>query len=587
MPEAPPGLMDQRDSETGRQDYLSTLPAGRAERRLAAAVVLVSAAFFLAFLPFAKAPMGESLAFIPSYESALVVNDLITALLLLGQFGYLGAPSLLVLACGYLFAALMTVLHGLSFPGLFGAAGLLGAGPQSTAWLYMFWHGGFPLAVAAYAMMAPPETGAALPARPARAICAGVAAALGAAAAAGSLATFGHELLPALMHGDHYSPGMVVTVSFVWSLSVLALVLLWRRRPHSVLDLWLMVVVCAWQADIALSAVFNGGRFDLGFYAGRIYGLLASAFVLTVLLVDNGRLYAQLLRAHQSERRERLLVQQTSSELKAVNQELDAFSYTVSHDLRAPLRTVDGFARMLEEDYSDRLDAEGRRLLGVVRDGSRKMSRLIDELLEFSRLGRAPILLREVRMEELARQAIADLGGDCAGREIDFVIGELGTARADPALLAHALANLIGNAVKYTRRAPHARIEIGRQPDGRPDTGPSAGPGTGPGVRPGTGQSARPGEPDTYYVRDNGAGFDMQYSSKLFGVFQRLHSSDEFEGTGVGLAIVHRVISRHGGRIWFDAQPGEGAVFYFTLAAGADAAPVTEPQAWQEHGANA
>jgi light-regulated signal transduction histidine kinase (bacteriophytochrome) len=329
-------------------------------------------------------------------------------------------------------------------------------------------------------------------------------------------------------------------VSSTWGASLVALAVLWYRRPHSVLDLWLMVVMCAWLFDIALAAVLNSGRFDLGFYTGRIYGLLAASFVLAVLLLENGVLYARLAEAHAGERRERLRVEQKTAELMIVNKELDAFSHSVSHDLRAPLRAVDGYARMLEDDHAGLLNAEARRLLGVLRAASQRMGRMIEDLLEFSRMGRQPLRTVTVQLNELVERVIDELRPGFAGRSVDFAVGELGVARADPALLKHAMTNLIGNAIKYTRRTERAVIEIGR-------TSGAEGP--------------------VYFVKDNGAGFDIRYADKLFGVFQRLHSAEEFEGTGVGLSIVRHIAERHGGRVWAESRPGEGATFYFTLRA--------------------
>ena len=308
------------------------------------------------------------------------------------------------------------------------------------------------------------------------------------------------------------------------------------------LDLWLMVVMCAWLFDIALAAVLNHGRFDLGFYAGRIYGLLAASFVLVVLLLENGVLHARLAAAHAGERRERERAEQTSAELLAANKELEAFSYSVSHDLRAPLRAMDGFARILDEDYGERLDAEGRRLIGVVRKSSQRMGVLIDDLLAFSRLGRQALRIERVQVDRLVAETVAELRGDVAGRPIDFRVAELGTVEADPALLRQALVNLLGNAIKFTRGRAPAVVEMGCR------------------------RAAETGNGTVYYVRDNGAGFDMRYADKLFGVFQRLHRAEEYEGTGVGLAIVRRVIERHGGRVWAESTPGQGATFYFTLA---------------------
>jgi light-regulated signal transduction histidine kinase (bacteriophytochrome) len=314
-----------------------------------------------------------------------------------------------------------------------------------------------------------------------------------------------------------------------------------------VVDLWLLVTLCAWLFDIALAAVLNGARFDLGFYAGRVYGLLASSFVLVVLLTESTLLHGRLLEAHRRERVERQLVQQKSEELVAVNKELDAFSYSVSHDLRAPLRAVDGYARMLEEDYGAQLDAEGKRLLGVVRAGSAQMGRLIEDLLTFARIGREAMLVSPVALTPLVRGIIAELDGGRADHRIEFSVGDLGSARGDPALLRQVFVNLLSNAVKFSRDRNPAIVEVGRVPDPKADAAAS------------------------YYVKDNGAGFDMKYYAKLFGVFQRLHTAAEFPGTGVGLAIVNRIVARHGGRMWAEAAPEQGATFHFTLPAAPEA----------------
>jgi len=283
--------------------FLSTLPAGRRERQCALVVVLVSLAVFGAAVPFAQVPLTPVWAFIPSYQAALVVNDLITAVVLFGQFHIVRSRALLLLASGYLFTACIAIVHALTFPGLFAPSGLLGAGSQSTAWLYMCWHGGFPICVIAYALRKEDGGETSLPCgRAAVAIVSSVAGVLVVVGGCTVLATVGHDALPAIMQGHHYTPTMRSVVASVWMLSLLALVIVWRRRPHTVLDLWLMVVLCAWLCDIALAAVLNHGRFDLGFYAGRLYGLLAASFVLGVLLLEHGQLYARLVTAYARER---------------------------------------------------------------------------------------------------------------------------------------------------------------------------------------------------------------------------------------------------------------------------------------------
>jgi signal transduction histidine kinase len=229
-------------------------------------------------------------------------------------------------------------------------------------------------------------------------------------------------------------------------------------------------------------------------------------------------------------------VAERTAELRALNKELESFTYSVSHDLRAPLRAIDGFGRIIEEEYGPRLDDEARRLLAVVRSSSKQMGQLIDDLLDFSRLGRQDLGKQSVDMAALAREAARALG-------IQPALGELPAAHADPALLRQVWLNLLGNAAKYSGKRAEPRIEVGGREEG-------AG--------------------SLYWVRDNGVGFDMRYAGKLFGVFQRLHGADEFPGTGVGLAIVQRVVSRHGGRVWAEGRVGEGACFYFTLPGNAD-----------------
>jgi diguanylate cyclase (GGDEF)-like protein len=276
------------------QAFLSTLPASPRAQRLAWAVVFLSVTVFGALAPFAKEQLARVWAFIPVYQSSLVICDLVTAILLFGQFHSFRMRSLFVLAAGYLFCALIAIVHMLTYPGVFSDTGLLGAGPQTTAWLYMFWHGGFPLFVVAYALLKRSESEQA-PLGHGWRLALALATIPLLVAALALLVTSGQHLLPDIMVGHRYSPAMIRVIATVWLLSVAALVVLWRCRSGAVLDMWLMVVMCAWLVDIALAAMLNGGRFDLGFYAGRIYGLLAASFVLLVLLVESGMMYAHML----------------------------------------------------------------------------------------------------------------------------------------------------------------------------------------------------------------------------------------------------------------------------------------------------
>jgi PAS domain S-box-containing protein len=259
-------------------------------------------------------------------------------------------------------------------------------------------------------------------------------------------------------------------------------------------------------------------------------------------------------------------VKERTAELEAVNKELESFSYSVSHDLRAPLRGINGFANILAEDYGKKLDDEGRRVLGTIRDETRRMDQLIADLLAFSRLGRQEMRRSEVDMAALAQQAFNECRAQANGRDIRFKLPPLPSAQGDASLLAHVWSNLISNAVKYTRPRPVSEIEVGVLETGSDDEMDRSLSSIAP-------APALPGSPAatravTYYIRDNGVGFDMAYVGRLFGVFQRLHSDADFEGTGVGLALVQRIVERHGGCVWAESAPGKGAAFYFTLPAG-------------------
>ncbi|MGJ4942941.1 PAS domain S-box protein [Bradyrhizobium sp. HKCCYLS1011] len=285
--------------ETARNEhdiFLSTAPATRRDQTAALLVVAVSAIAFALAVPFAKLPLAPVPAFIASYQSALALNDVITAILLFSQFALLRSRALLVLACGYLFTASATTVHTLVFPGLFTPTGLFGAGSQAAVWIYMIWHGGFPLFVLAYVELRGDKDGNRLSGSAARSILLGAAAVVASVAVLSWAAIAWEQHLPILIDQDLTTWNLTVVVAAICAVTCVALVSLWLQRPHSVLDLWLMVVLCAWLFDIGLSSLFNAGRFDLGYYAGRLYGLGATSFVLGMLLVDNIQLQAKLAR---------------------------------------------------------------------------------------------------------------------------------------------------------------------------------------------------------------------------------------------------------------------------------------------------
>jgi light-regulated signal transduction histidine kinase (bacteriophytochrome) len=231
-------------------------------------------------------------------------------------------------------------------------------------------------------------------------------------------------------------------------------------------------------------------------------------------------------------------VAERTSELETANRESEVFSYSVSHDLRAPVRAMNGFSRAVLEDYGELLPDEGRHCLESIREGAKEMSALIDDLLAFSRLIRTQLKRQKVNTRKLVEKVIEELTRDQHGRKIDMNTGDIPPCYGDATLLKQVWINLLSNALKYTRRRERAVIEIG---------------------------STSHNEEDVYFVRDNGTGFDMRHANHVFGVFQRLHHAEEYEGTGVGLAIVERIVHRHGGRVWANATEGEGATFHFTV----------------------
>lgn len=259
-----------------------------------------------------------------------------------------------------------------------------------------------------------------------------------------------------------------------------------------------------------------------------------SRFVLSNDVTERKKMEDQILELNR--RLEERVVERTK-ELVVANKELESFSYSVSHDLRVPLRAINGYSQILIEDYADKLDAEGIRLLNIVKANAKKMGQLVDDLLSFSRIGKRELNYVNINLNSIVDNVVNDLKRTESIRA-DLRIHSLGEVYGDPAVLQLLFQNLISNAIKYSSKSDKAKIEIGTmQQDGVP----------------------------VYYIKDNGVGFNMAYYDKLFGVFQRLHRDDEFEGTGVGLAISHRIVERHGGKIWAEGKVNDGATFFFTL----------------------
>jgi signal transduction histidine kinase/ActR/RegA family two-component response regulator len=546
---------------TQQRVFLSTLPAGQAERRVALAVALISFAILAAAAPFAKVQLPKLDAFIPIYQSALTLNELITAILLIGQFTILRSRAMLVLGCGYLFAALMVVAHTLSFPGLFAQGGLLGAGPQTTAWLYMFWHAGFPLLVMIYALMPKPEAGNGVGINVRTDILVGIAAAAVVVVAIVALTTAGQRMLPAIMDGSHYTPIMKGVVGSVWLFSLAALGLLWRRKPHSVLDLWLMVVMGAWLCDIALSAVLNAGRFDLGFYTGRVFGFAATGFVLLVLLLETRALYAGLARSLEAERTilqaanetlERRVAERTrqleaeiaerekAQEILRDTQKLEAIGRMaggIAHDFNNLLTVIQGNAEVLQDGT---LSEDQAHSVQAIDRASDRGARLVRQILSFSRRQALKIDVVDLRQraEELSEMLGRTVRGDV--RLLVNLDEGVWPVECDVAELEIALMNLAVNARDAMPKG--GLVTVGGRNctlTGQEDQTPGL-----------------VGDFVALSVTDTGTGIAPENISKVFEPF--FTTKDIGKGTGLGLSQVYGFAQQTGGRVAIDSALGKG-----------------------------
>ncbi len=801
---ARPGIGD-RMTETDSDDelYLSTAAPSATQQRLALLVFGASLALFVLVAPFARVQLAGEPAFLPGVQSAYVVVAATAAALLFGQYLMRPSVAMLALVAGYAFAALMGALHTLEFPALFAPDGLFGNAFEGTAWLYFLWHGGYALFMLAYARLARAPASRLPHARARTLAWLGLGVGVPALVALLSWAAVSPAAhLPALMHGNLDGARKFAVALATWLLGAAALIALWRKRPRALLDLWLLVAVSADMFDTALAAVLNHGRFDLGWYAGRVYGLLAGAAVLLMVFYSNGSLYLQLAQLREAERRrarerlqasegrlqamfeqaasgialvspegrfmrvnarlceitgysaeelfarrfqdityapdldadlaelrrlrdgeierytlekrylhragglvwvnltvslvrtpqgapdcfvaviedisarkateaalaesqERLQllidhapaalamfdhdmgylaasrrwvedyglggqpllgrshyaifpeigaawkavharalagevirneedrferadasvrwlrwevrpwhgadgeiggivifseditrlvearraivelntgleqrVAERTAELAAANAELDAFAYAVSHDLRAPLRAMSGFAQALREDAGDALNADAGVDLREIIAASQRMAELIDGILALSRSTRGELERAPVDVSAMAERMLREFAAREPQRQVVCAVEPGLSVAGDARMLASALGNLLENAWKYSAKVAQARIEVYAEThDGR----------------------------HWICVRDNGAGFDMAYAQRLFKPFQRLHRQDEFPGMGIGLATVQRIARRHGGEVRAHGEPGHGAVFCLHL----------------------
>ena len=576
------GAGEAASSPPGRaastRSLLAEIPVSASERQFASLMMLTSMAAFVVAIPFAKIPLLQVPAFIPAYEAALIITDLITAVMLLGQFVQGRSRALLVLAAGYLFDALIIVPHAMTFPGLFAPTGLLGAGPQSTAWIYMLWHGGFPLFVMLYAGLRTAERRFASPPAPLAALLespwmlSGIVVAI--AAGATLLTTAGQGLLPSIMEANGYTAVMKFVVTAAWGASAVALAVLWRHRHRSVLDIWLVVVMCAWICDIGLSAVFNAGRFDLGFYSGRLFGLLASSFVLVVLTLEMSGLHGRLARSNvELEHRARRLeedVRQSETEQRQIEaqlrqaQKMEAIGNLtggMAHDFNNLLGIVIGNLDILRERRKE--DAAVAELGGEALDAALRGADLTRRLLAFAR--RQPLQPKVIALNELV-EGITRLLSRTLGEAVEISLdlgSDLWPVVADPAQLEASITNLATNARDAMPEG--GRLIIATR-NCHLDSGYAV-------LHP----EVTPGDFSMVEVSDTGAGMAADTLAKIFEPF--FTTKEPGRGTGLGLSMVYGYMKQSGGHVAVYSEVGLGTTFRLFFPRASDvkgAAPPSE-----------
>jgi signal transduction histidine kinase len=541
-----------------RHVFLSTEPARPGAKRLALIVVGLSLLGFVVALPFVRTPLPAVPAFIPSYEAALWISDTITAVLLFCQFTRLRSRALLLLAAGYLFDALMIVPHALTFPGVFSEAGLLHAGPQTTAWIYAFWHVGFPLFVLAYALK-PRHAPDPLRASPGVAIAIACGAVLLLATGLTVLATAGHDLLPVVIHNGDYSTQVTKGISpTIWAISLATLLVLWFRSVPTVLDLWLMVVMVAWSLDIAFSAVVGSNRFDFGFYAGRVYGLLAASFVLCVLLSEMNRLYSNLTDALDlAEQRNAELI--LSREEFARVQRFEAIGQLVggvAHDFNNLLTVVTGGLDLMLSDPS--LSSRNRRLSVMAMKAAQRGAQLTQQLLTFAR--------RQVLRPEVLNpnEIIANLEtfvSPATGEQVEVVTQlspVLWPVRLDRTQFETALVNLVLNARDAMDGA--GRIVIASR---------------NVMLEAGTWADLPAGEYAQVRVSDTGCGMPPEDAARAFEPF--FTTKEVGKGSGLGLSQVYGFTRGAGGDVRIDSMLGSGTTVEMYLPKSTEPSAQPEP----------
>jgi signal transduction histidine kinase/DNA-binding response OmpR family regulator len=541
---------------------LSSLRATTGHRRLALRVSLGLAAALAICVPVAQMPLAPSPAFIAFQQAVLLANDLITAALLFAQYSVQPSRALKLLAAGYLFTALIVIPHALVYPGLISPTGLFGAGPQSAAWLYVAWRTVLPSTVIAYALRREGVPADQDPAGARARIVGAAAVAAAAVVVLALIATIGQDRLPLLMDGNHFGPGARVAVPTMLILDLAALLAILRRPSHSILDSWLMVVMFAWFCADLVGSLISAGRYDVGYYAGRLYSILASTFVLLVLLYEMTALYARVMHTARTERRERerrlkemeaVLVEAERAEqlmltakraAEDANQTKSEFLAGMSHEIRTPMTCVLGMADLLVESE---LTARQRRHVTLLRDAGHLLLAIIDDLLDISKIEAGKLELARMALSPAAvaegAVAIVRPGAVARGLQLRCELGADLPAwiEGDATRLRQVLLNLLSNAVKFTERGSVSlRVAC---------------------VRGAETQQLR------FEVADTGIGIDDAQQHLLFQRFSQVGPSiyRRFGGTGLGLAISRHLVEAMGGMIGVDSRIGAGSTFWFAI----------------------
>lgn len=535
--------------------FLGTAPAGRKDYRLGLAITIILIVAFAVTAPQADIQLNAYPAFVPIYNAAVIVLDLITAVLLLAQFRHLRERSFLLLACGYLFTPPVMIAHAVSFPNAFGPGELIG-GSQTTAWLWLGWHGVFPLFIAGYAVFRKAETATGM--RPLSSLKARIYI-FGTFLLAGGiilLTTFGEGLLPELMVGNQYKSTFTrLMLTLGWATHLAALVLLIAfTRLKRLIDTWLAVTLVALVIDLALSAILINGRYQVGFYLGRLYGLLGALFVLIVLLRETIVLYANAV--HSVEMMEKIVEQRTADlkgrkiellennkQLQLTISQLESFNYIASHDLQEPLRKIQTFVELLQENKQD--EQARNKYSNKIKESSLRMAQLIESLLAYSRLSQQPDAFQLTDLNKVLDDVKTDFEMLITEKSAVINSTALPTVYAIPFQMHQLFSNIISNSLKFSDKQPEIKI-------------------TSRIVSPNeiTQRNENPAD-NVVEIKfsDNGIGFDNQYREKIFHPFQRLHPIAKYGGTGIGLSIVDKVVKNHNGIIKAEGEINKGATF--------------------------